>query len=130
MVRAPAPINTSDSSGSALGRGTRVRGRVQGDGDLRVEGQVEGTVAISGELILEEGASIQGDVEAATITINGALLGDISARGPVTIHATAKVTGNLGATEVSLDEGAEFSGRIEADFELPAELSGQRPGGR
>jgi cytoskeletal protein CcmA (bactofilin family) len=122
--------DTSDSSGSVLGRGTRVRGRVQGDGDLRVEGQIEGNVSVTGELLLEEGASIQGDIEAALVTIGGALTGDVAARGPVTIRATAKVTGNLGGTEVSLEEGAEFAGRIEADFELPAELQDGRPGGR
>ena len=98
--------------------------------DLRVEGQVEGNVSISGEFLLEEGASIQGDVEAVTVTINGALTGDVSARGAVTIRATAKVTGNFGAPEVSIDEGAEFSGHIEADFELPAELTAARQSGR
>jgi cytoskeletal protein CcmA (bactofilin family) len=122
--------DTSDSSGSVLGHGTRVRGRVHGDGDLRVEGQVEGDVTLSGDLVIEEGAQIQGNVEAAAVTIGGTLTGDVSARGAVTIRATARVAGNMGGAEVSLEEGAEFTGRIEADFELPAELTGGRPGGR
>jgi len=125
MARAPAPMHsdTSDTSGSVLGHGTRVRGRVQGDGDLRVEGQVEGDVTLSGDLVIEEGAQIQGNVEAASVTIGGTLTGDVASRGPVAIRATARVAGNMGGSEVSLEEGAEFSGRIEADFELPAELS-------
>jgi cytoskeletal protein CcmA (bactofilin family) len=121
--------DTSDTSGSVLGHGTRVRGRVQGDGDLRVEGQVEGDVTLTGDLVIEEGAQVQGNVEAAAVTISGALTGDVASRGPVAIRATARVTGNMGGSEVSLDEGAEFSGRIEADFELPAELQ-DGPGGR
>jgi len=124
MVRAPAPIQASDldTSGSVLGHGTRVRGRVQGEGDLRVEGHIEGNVSLTGELIIDEGAEVTGDVEALAVTIGGALRGDVSARGPVTVRASAKVSGNLGGTEVSLEEGAEFQGRIEAEFELPAEL--------
>jgi cytoskeletal protein CcmA (bactofilin family) len=126
MVRAQAPMQPSDldSTGSVLGRGTRVRGRVQGDGDLRVEGQIEGDVNLSGELVIDDGAEVTGDVEALAVTIGGALRGDVSARGAVTIRASARVAGNLGGTEVSLEEGAEFSGRIEAEFDMPAELGG------
>ena len=51
MVRgAAAARGTSDDGGpSILGRGARVRGRIGGEGDLRVEGPVEGNVAIRGD---------------------------------------------------------------------------------
>ena len=113
---------TSEST-SVLGRGSRVRGRVSGDGDLRVEGQIEGDVTLSGELSIDEAGSILGDVDAASVTIAGALTGDVVARGIVAIRASAKVSGNMGGAEVTLEEGASFAGRIEAEFDLPAELS-------
>jgi cytoskeletal protein CcmA (bactofilin family) len=115
--------HTTNDSGevaeSVLGRSTRVRGRIQGFGDLRVEGAVSGDVAVSGDLSVEEGASIKGDVQAAAVTIGGELTGDVTARGPIAIRATAKVAGNLGGTEVSLEEGASFEGRMDADFDMP-----------
>ena len=107
---------------SVLGRGSRVRGRVSGEGDLRVEGQIEGDVTLSGELSIDETGSITGDVDAASVTIVGAMQGNVTARGAVTIRAGAKVEGNMGGAEVSLEEGASFTGRIEADLDLPAEL--------
>lgn len=132
MGAAAAAVETNDldTNGSVLGRGTRVRGRIQGDGDLRIEGGVEGDVSVSGELLVEEGADVRGNVDAATITISGALTGDVSSRGGIVVRASAKVAGNLGGPEVSLEEGAEFSGRIEADFDLPAELLGGSSGAR
>jgi len=131
MARGPVETqsNTPEGDESVLGRGTRVRGRVGGEGSLRVEGQIEGNIAVGGDLAVEEGASITGDVEARVVTISGALTGDVSARGAVAIRATAKVAGNMGGSEVSLEEGAAFTGRIEAEFELPKELVA-RPGGR
>jgi cytoskeletal protein CcmA (bactofilin family) len=122
--------NDLDTNGSVLGRGTRVRGRIQGDGDLRVEGAVEGDVSVSGELLIEDGAEVRGNVDASAVTISGGLTGDVSSRSSIVVHASAKVAGNLGGPEVSLEEGAEFSGRIEADFELPAELLGSSSGAR
>jgi cytoskeletal protein CcmA (bactofilin family) len=115
-------MNDLDTNGSVVGRGTRVRGRIQGEGYLRVEGAIEGDVSVSGELLIDEGAEVQGNVDAAVVTISGAITGDVSSRGGVVVRASAKVAGNLGSPEVSLEEGADFSGRIDADFELPAEL--------
>ncbi len=112
----------TNESSSVLGRGARVRGRVSGEGDLRVEGQIEGDVTLSGELSIDEAGSITGDIDAAAVTIAGALQGNVASRGAVTISAGARVEGNMGGAEVSLEEGASFVGRIEAEFDLPAEL--------
>jgi len=129
MVRGPAATRTSHDGGpSILGRGARVRGRIGGDGDLRVEGQIEGDVVVSGELSIEEGGAITGDVGAASVVVGGALRGDVDARGPVAVRATAEVEGNLSGSEVSLEEGASFHGRIDAEFDLPAELAGHDGG--
>lgn len=132
MSPAAAAVDTNDldTNGSVLGRGTRVRGRVQGEGDLRIEGAVEGNVSVSGELLVDEGAEVQGNVDAAIVTIGGSITGDVASRGGIVVRASAKVSGNLGSPEVSLEEGAEFSGRIEADFELPEELQGGSSGAR
>jgi cytoskeletal protein CcmA (bactofilin family) len=109
---------TRDGTESVLARGTRVRGRIRGDGGLRIEGYEEGDVAVTGDLAIEEGASIKGDVQASGVTIGGELAGDVTARGAIVVRATAKVAGNLGGTEVSLEEGASFEGRMDADFDM------------
>ena len=125
MVRGhTAARGTGGDAPSVLGRGARVRGRIGGEGDLRIEGQVEGDVSVSGDLSIEEGASVTGDVGAAAVVVSGALRGDVTAHGAVAVRATAEVSGNLTGAEVSLDEGASFHGRIEAEFDLPAELEG------
>lgn len=47
----------------------RIEGKVEGDGSLRVAGQVKGQVAISGEIVIEAGAVVDGDVRAATLIV-------------------------------------------------------------
>lgn len=104
---------------NVLGRTVRVRGRVLGDGDLRVEGDVEGDVRVRGSLEIAEGGVVTGNVAAHDVILSGTLTGDVEADGSVLIRAGSRIAGNMNGAEVALEEGAEFSGRIEAAFELP-----------
>lgn len=125
MAQARTATHRGEGAQARIGGSTRVRGRIHGDGDLVVEGQVEGDVAIRGELTVAEGASLTSKaVEAQTVTIAGAFEGDVAATGPVRVVGGARVRGNLRGSSVSIDEGARYSGRLECEFELPAELGG------
>lgn len=96
-----------------IGRSARVRGRVSGEGDLRVEGSVEGDVTLRGAL-----------------TIAGELDGEVRAEGVVRLEAGSKVRGDIHGDSVAIDEGAEYVGRLNAQFELPPELGGSANAGR
>jgi cytoskeletal protein CcmA (bactofilin family) len=115
-----------------IGSTARIRGRIQGEGDLVIEGQVQGDVALRGDLTITDGASLSSDVvEAHAITVAGSLEAEVSASGPVQLAASARVRGNLRSGGVSIEEGAHFVGRLECEFDLPPELGGTaRPEGR
>lgn len=109
---------------AVVGQSTRIRGRISGEGDLRVEGAIEGGVALDGMVLVAEGGSIEADVEAASLVVEGTVSGDISVSEALAIRATGRVNGVIRATGVSIEEGASVSGRVEADFDMPEELTG------
>jgi cytoskeletal protein CcmA (bactofilin family) len=109
---------------AVIGRSARVRGRVSGDGDLVVEGAVDGDITLRGDVTIEGGGRATSNVEAQAVTIQGVLEGDVKARGLVRVGASARVRGDIAGESVAIEEGAEFTGRLDADFELPPELAG------
>ena len=119
-----ARTTTGDGGEAVIGRSTHVRGRVTGDGDLRLEGTIEGDVSIRGDLTVVEGAHAASNVEAQAVTVGGELEGDVRAQGVVHIEAGARVRGDIYGESVAIDDGAEYSGRLNAEFELPPELGG------
>lgn len=125
-----ARARTGSGGEAVIGRSTRVRGRVSGDGDLRIDGSVEGDITLSGDLVITEGARAASNVDAGAVTIGGELEGDIRARGLVAIASGARVRGDIQGDLVAIDDGAEYVGRLSADFELPAELGGASSGRR
>lgn len=110
---------------AVIGAATRIRGRISGEGDLVIEGQVEGDIAVRGNLTIgESGSASSNVVDAQEVVIAGTLDGDVSARGPVRIAAGAKVKGDMKGESVALEEGAQFAGRLDCAFDLPPELGG------
>ena len=114
------------NSEARIGGGTKIRGRIAGDGDLVVEGEVEGDISVGGSLNVASGAKVTSDVEAKDATIAGALEGSVTASGPVRVVAGSRVRGNLKGSTVSIEEGAHFAGRLECEFDLPAELNARK----
>ena len=111
-------------SEAVIGRAARVRGRITGDGDLRVEGSVDGDIVLRGDLVIADGARSTSNVEAQAVTVEGELEGDVRAAGLLRVGASARVRGDLRGDAIAIEEGAEIDGRLDADFELPPELSG------
>lgn len=107
---------------AVLGRGLRVVGRVQGEGDLRVEAQVEGDITVTGALHLDTPGRVTGSIAAESVIVAGLLEGDAEARSTVAITASGRIEGDVRAAGLSLEQGGGFDGRVDADFELPDEL--------
>jgi cytoskeletal protein CcmA (bactofilin family) len=126
MAHARTGRTSSSGEVSSIGAGTRIRGRVTGEGDLVIGGQVEGDVVVRGDVTIADGARCTSNVEGHAVVVSGELSGDVSASGPVTIGATARLRGNVHGATISLEDGASFAGRIDCDFELPEGLGDSR----
>jgi cytoskeletal protein CcmA (bactofilin family) len=106
------------TEGSVLGPTTRLTGRLQGEGALRIEGTVTGDVNVSGPAEIAEGGRVEGTVEAESLELAGSLLGDAMTRGPIAIRAGAVVRGELRGSEVSIEQGSRVSVRVDTQVEL------------
>jgi cytoskeletal protein CcmA (bactofilin family) len=105
---------------TVIGPNAYFRGDIQSDGGARIDGVFEGTVDITGNLVIGEGAKVVADVQANNISISGAIKGDISAN-KVEILETGRVWGNLKVNSLLLNEGAFLRGQttMHGDVEPP-----------
>lgn len=106
-----------------IGKAISIKGELHGEEDLIIEGRVDGTIALKkNHLILERSAVITAHVEVQNITIKGQMNGNTQASDKVEITADAKVTGDIKAPRVVMEEGARFKGAVEMDVKLPPGL--------
>jgi cytoskeletal protein CcmA (bactofilin family) len=97
-----------------LGKAVVVRGDLSCDGDLTVEGAVEGFVLVrEGLLVIGPHADILADMRATRVLVQGRVRGAISASDRIELAPTAVVDGSLSASRIVLADGACFNGAID-----------------
>ncbi|MBL4684717.1 MAG: polymer-forming cytoskeletal protein [Nannocystaceae bacterium] len=95
-----------------IGADIVVKGRVEGDEDLRIEGRVEGTIVLSQTLYVESGGIVVAQVQARDIVVSGIVVGNVQAENCITLHAGARLVGDLAAPRVVIEDGAAFKGSV------------------
>lgn len=107
-------LGLSGQSGSRLGKGSIVVGKVSFHGPARIDGQVDGDITSTGTLILGETAVITTPrIRAASVIIAGKVSGDIMASEQIVIARSARVLGNLYSPAVVIEDGAWFDGHCK-----------------
>lgn len=81
--------------------------------DLRIEGQVKGTIECRGTLHIAQGANVNARVEAENISVAGELEGEITCRGRLQILPSGRVTGKINTVTLVIHEGAFYEGDLE-----------------
>ena len=72
-----------------------VIGDLETEGVVRVEGRVRGTVRVGAQILVAQGAVIEGDLHTQEAVIAGQVSGAIHARERVELQATAMVAGDI-----------------------------------
>lgn len=117
---------SSGSSTSIIGSDSELTGDLEGSGQLRVEGRVEGTVRMDGEVQVAAGGSVEGRIEADEVVAAGRVSGTIAARGAVRLEDGCDVDADVHCPVLQLEEGGRLNGRVDMTGD---ELPPEEPGG-
>jgi cytoskeletal protein CcmA (bactofilin family) len=117
----PSRSGGGESAISIIGPGMHIRGDLNTDGTVRVEGSIEGTIRAGKSVILGKEGRILGDVVTQDAVIGGHLNGSIVAESRLELQSTCVVEGEIRARaeHLKLEEGAQFNGAIQMEGGAP-----------
>jgi cytoskeletal protein CcmA (bactofilin family) len=99
-----------------IGKAVRVRGDIDFQGGLHLDGHVTGAVradeAGDATLSVSETGSVEGTVHVPNVVLNGSVKGDIHARERLVLGATARVEGNVYYGTIEMTLGAQIIGKL------------------
>ena len=118
---AQAEKSTSHSSGGAQNGGTNVvnlgprdslHGRLEIQGDLKIQGNVEGELKASGDVTVDSTAAIQASIEGANISVRGQVTGNVTAKKRLTLGGSGRLNGDVRVNRLTVEDGATLNGNV------------------
>jgi cytoskeletal protein CcmA (bactofilin family) len=102
-----------------LGANDVIAGRLVFEGDVLVNGTLEGEVTVSGDLHVESPGTVKAKVHARNLSVRGTLEGEVAARERLLISGSGTVSGTMRVSRLAVEDGALLNGTITMERSGP-----------
>lgn len=100
---------------ACVSQGIKIKGEVTGTEDLFVDGQVDGKITLTNSTVtVGPNATVKAEIAAREIVVRGRAEGRFTATERIQIWHSARVQGDLKCERISIEDGAELRGKVEA----------------
>jgi cytoskeletal protein CcmA (bactofilin family) len=96
-----------------VGKSVVFRGDLISSEDMTIDGRVEGTIEVRDHrLTIGPNANIEADIVAKSVAIFGTVAGSVTGEDKVEIRLSASVEADIACACLSIQEGAQFCGKV------------------
>jgi cytoskeletal protein CcmA (bactofilin family) len=103
----------ADVKESVIAMDLAIEGKIEGAGHVRIAGRFKGDVQVDGNLTIEPGAHVTGQVYAKTVIIGGELHGNINGATRVELLESGVLAGDVKAGTITVAAGSRMRGQAE-----------------
>ncbi len=93
-----------------IGKNSHFYGNIEVNGIVKIDGALHGNITATGDVIIGDGAVVNGDIVCQNIIISGSVKGNISAKEQMRFTSSSQIIGDIKMLSLIMDEGAVFNG--------------------
>ena len=106
--------NTVDiNSINIICRGTTINGDITTDGEIRIDGVVEGNLHAQGKVVIGTSGRLNGEIVCRSADIEGKVEGKINVNELLSFKNTCVFKGDIVTKQLSIEPGATFNGTCQ-----------------
>ncbi len=113
-------METENSPINIINNGTLIKGDITATGDFRLDGTLEGNIQLNGKLVIGDTGVVNGNILCQNANVIGTVNGNLSVKELLSLHATARVKGDILINKLSIEPGAVFTGKCRMLDEVRA----------
>jgi len=113
MLKNVSPEDRKSEETTIISLGVKIEGKVKSNGNIRVEGQIEGDLISQGSIVIGGNGEVNGQVNADIISIAGSVNGTVKAKNKLTIEEKGNLKGDIFTKTLIIKEGAQFDGKCK-----------------
>lgn len=107
-----------------IGKSVVVKGELSGSEDLFLDGEIEGSIALSGHNVtVGPNGKVKANINAKQVIIEGKVDGNVTGTDRVELRSSAVLVGDVFTQRIMIEDGAYFKGSIEIDKSSEKESS-------
>lgn len=93
-----------------IGAGVVLEGKLSSNGNIRVDGAINGDISANGSVTVGETGEITGEIKAEVISIGGKVTGSINSKEKAVLESKAMLKGDIVTKILVVEAGAIFDG--------------------
>lgn len=113
MLKNVSPDERKSEETTIISLGVKIEGKVKSNGNIRVEGQIEGDISSQGSIVIGGNGEVNGQLNADVISIAGTVTGTVKAKNKLTIEEKGNLKGDIFTKTLIVKEGAQFDGKCK-----------------
>ena len=102
---------------SVIASDLTIEGKIIGSGHVRIAGRFKGDVQVEGNVTLDTGAHLEGQVKASVVVVGGELIGNIENAKRVELLEGGVISGDVKAGSLTVAAGSRMRGQVEFGWE-------------
>lgn len=106
-------MNNESPARNIIGNGTIIKGEIESNGDIRIDGKVVGTLKSTGKIVLGQNGVIEGDIFCKQADLSGHVKGKLIVDELTSMKSTSNIEGELTTKQLYIEIGAKFNGKCE-----------------
>ncbi len=108
-------MDISKDTETIIAADVEITGTIKTAGSIQFNGKLEGDLHCEGNTAIGKGATIKGNLFVESVSLEGSITGNITAKDRIQMLATAKVQGDIKAKRLTVEDGVTFIGRSEVN---------------
>jgi cytoskeletal protein CcmA (bactofilin family) len=110
MAKLTTNGESQNQSINIISEGTKIKGDIIANGDIRIDGELMGNISAKGRLVIGPKGKIEGQIICNNIEISGCIKGKVTASELLNMKSTSQIMGDIIAGKLSVEPGSIFSG--------------------
>jgi len=102
---------------TVIGASIKVKGNFHGQGNIVIEGALEGSLKTDANIFIGEKAKVVANIDANDLIIYGDVRGNLKVKNYLSLGATAKINGDIQFGALSVEKGAVINGQLSSNGE-------------
>ena len=98
-------------SSTLITQGITIKGTVEGEGVVQVEGTVVGEFKMTGAIIVADTGLVKGPITADVVRVAGKVEGNVTAREHMRLEHTGILLGDVSTASLVVEDGGRLNGR-------------------